>query len=449
MTDGNSIPLELVGLAAYALGYAAPLAFFVPLRRSIAAPYFDDWIRAYATLALGAGSGVLTWAGPRWWLLGTVVFTAAGAISLLRLPAHLTGRRPPDAPLLVLGVAACLAGFVSVAMAVDPLQATLPLLLLLAGAYAAVTVSLWRGTEALDGLAARALAAGFALDGLWPVTVLALAPAKLVWLWGLVGGALHAAVGLGLAWLLVARAGALLRDSESGRTRQERFATDVVATVSHELRTPLTILKVSAWMLKDSLNEDGEEARQALAADLVTATDRLSHFLDRLLDLAQHEHGQVAYDMEVASLRELAVEVAAGMRPLFEQANVSLAVEGEAPLTCTLDQERMGQVVTNLLSNALKFTPAGGHVTMEVVAAPGLARLSVRDSGPGLRPEELSLVFQRFYRGAGSRRGLGLGLALSRLIVEDGHRGRLWAESTPGRGATFHVELPAAAPEAS
>jgi signal transduction histidine kinase len=272
--------------------------------------------------------------------------------------------------------------------------------------------------------------------------VLLFQPAGLLWLWGGVGGLVHAAVGLGLAWLLVLRASALVRETGSGRTRQERFAADVVATVSHELRTPLTVIKMSAWMLEDSLREDGTEERRALAADMVTATDRLGHFLDRLLDLAQHEHSQVAYAREPYSLGELAMEVAADMRPLFDQAGLTLAVQVRSQSRCLVDPERMRQVITNLLGNAMKFTPAGGDVTVDVEDREARVRLTVCDSGPGLRPDEFQLVFQRFYRGSGSQAGLGLGLPLSRSIVETGHHGRLWAEHVPGPGATFHLELP-------
>jgi signal transduction histidine kinase len=443
LTDSALISITLVGLAVYGTGYVAPLAFFLPLRKSIAASYFDDWILAYAALTLASVFGVLTWGGARWWLLGTVIFATAGAISLLRIPAHLQLRRAPDRGLAMLGGGVGILSVACVFSDLPLLYVCVPQIGLLAAAYAQVAGTLWRGTVALQGAAGKALAVGFLLDGLWPSAVLLIEPARLMWLWGLVGGVVHVVVGVGLALLLVSRSATLLRESESGQTRQERFAADVVATISHELRTPLTVLKVSAWMLEDSLREDGTAERRGLAADMVTATDRLSHFMDRLLDLAQLEHGQVAYALEASSLDELAHEVAADMRPLFEQAGLSLELTAEAPAPCLLDPDRMRQVVTNLLGNALKFTPAGGHVAMEVATTATVARLTVRDSGPGLQPDELELVFQRFYRGRADRKlGLGLGLPLSRTIVEAGHQGRLWAESTPGEGATFHVEVP-------
>ncbi|MDQ7030883.1 MAG: ATP-binding protein [Ardenticatenia bacterium] len=135
------------------------------------------------------------------------------------------------------------------------------------------------------------------------------------------------------------------------------------------------------------------------------------------------------------------------LRPLAEEKQITVVQRIPHEIVLPLDRERFGQVVTNLLDNAVKFTPAGGRVTVEATQHQGQVRLVVRDTGPGIPPEALPHIFERFYqldraRTRDTRRGTGLGLAIAKHLVL-AHGGRIWAQSAPGQGAAFFVELPA------
>jgi len=140
--------------------------------------------------------------------------------------------------------------------------------------------------------------------------------------------------------------------------------------------------------------------------------------------------------------------VAATHAVRVQQKGISLEVQAGPDLRdIHVDYDRMAQVLHNLLDNAIRYTASGGRIILSAAEVPGAIRVSVRDSGPGIAPEELEQVFERLYRGDRSRHrgegGSGLGLAIAKAIVE-GHGGRIWAESEPGKGATFIVELPVA-----
>ena len=206
---------------------------------------------------------------------------------------------------------------------------------------------------------------------------------------------------------------------------------------AHELRTPLTVLR---GRLERAL-ETGriEEVRQALEA-----TDALLQRVEKLLALARAEAGQ-GLRLESVALDEVVVEAVEELRPLFDAKGLALHVDvSDAAVVVRGDTVALGMVVRNLLDNALKFTEAGRvHVLLRV--AGGEAELVVEDTGPGIPPEALPHVFERFFRsGAGLRKpGTGLGLALVMALVK-WHGGNVRAENVPGGGARFTVRLPLA-----
>jgi signal transduction histidine kinase len=228
-----------------------------------------------------------------------------------------------------------------------------------------------------------------------------------------------------------------------------------LSTVSHELRTPLTSIKAFAQILLDSPIEDRHTRRRFLNI-IDTETDRLSRLISDLLDLAKIEGGVLLWRMERFDIAALLQHACAAMMPVAVEAKISLECTAEAGLSVRADQDRLQQVVTNLIGNALKFCAAGAHVSVSsavsAISGPGqrtsgeYALISVSDSGPGLSPAECGKVFDRFFRGANTGHGVkgtGLGLSICREIVQH-HGGEIWVDSKPGYGSVFRFTVPLA-----
>ena len=179
--------------------------------------------------------------------------------------------------------------------------------------------------------------------------------------------------------------------------------------------------------------------------------DRLSRMIDDLFELAQIDAGALRLNRASIDIREIAADVADAMQMQLRRNEIEIRLEcAEQVPMLSLDGSRMERAVANLLRNALEHTPRGGRVDVRVAVDSGSVGLSVADSGPGISPDDLPRVWDRFYRGEKSRRrdsengdGAGLGLAIVRGIVE-AHGGTVSAESAPGEGATFKMRLPAA-----
>ena len=233
--------------------------------------------------------------------------------------------------------------------------------------------------------------------------------------------------------------------------RLEKVRKDFVANVSHELRTPLTSIKGYVEALLDGAKDDPEQTLRFLEI-ILKQTDRLNLILDDLLQLSQIESGQVLFKRDPISLSEVVDRTVALIKPLADKKGHTVTVAMPADLPPVIgDPERLAQVLTNLLENAVKYTPANGsiHVTGHI---PGdlpqrMVELSVTDTGLGIPEADRPRVFERFYRvdKARSRElgGTGLGLAIVKHIVE-GHGGRVWVEGNQPIGSRFVVRLPAA-----
>jgi two-component system, OmpR family, sensor kinase len=231
----------------------------------------------------------------------------------------------------------------------------------------------------------------------------------------------------------------MLERIEHGVVTQRRF----VADASHELRTPLAVMRAELEVaLRD--HDPAADASEVLdsAAEEVA---RMSKIVDDLLTLAHRDENRLELLLEPVDLGKVASGVAVQLRPLAEAAGVQLSVEAPAGAVVLADRARLTQVVTNLVDNAVKFTGAGGSVRVRVWEADDGAGLAVADTGPGIAPEHLRRVFDRFYRldaaRSRARGGSGLGLAICRELVE-AHGGRIWAESVVGAGSTFSLALP-------
>jgi signal transduction histidine kinase len=194
---------------------------------------------------------------------------------------------------------------------------------------------------------------------------------------------------------------------------------------------------------------DGVERPDAQTLQMMLAqTERLTRLVEQLLELSRLEAGDVPMLRERLSLRPLVERVLSEFEVVRARRAVELdeRVPDDLPLVYA-DAERVHQVLFNLLDNAVRFTPSGGRVTITASGRNGAVDVAVADTGPGIAPEHLPRLFERFYRVDSARSrdegGTGIGLAIARSVVE-AHGGRIWAESEPGKGSTFTFELPVA-----
>lgn len=235
--------------------------------------------------------------------------------------------------------------------------------------------------------------------------------------------------------------------------RLERVRRDFVANISHELRTPLASIRLLAETLEDTIETDHEQA-QIFLERIETEVQHLSALVAELLELSLIEAGQVSMTIEPVAAEQLVREVMARMLTQAQRHRVILRTEIQRGETLVAaDSKQIARVLVNLVHNAIKFTASGGTVVIgTVLQSEGHAQcFFVRDTGVGIRSEDLSRIFERFYKvnrarskadfigpgGAGS----GLGLAIARHVVE-AHGGRISAESTVGEGSTFTFTLP-------
>jgi signal transduction histidine kinase len=222
----------------------------------------------------------------------------------------------------------------------------------------------------------------------------------------------------------------------------DRFRRDLVANASHELRTPLGALKARLENLVDGV----EEPTQDTLEGMLRQVDRLGSLVTQLLDLSKLESGSVPLDRIALDAHALLDHVADEFREPAAARAVGIEVEGpDAPVEVSADPQRLHQVVANLVANAVRHAPAGGHVTLSAARVGDRARIEVADDGPGIDPGDAERVFERFYRSdrarAGDEGGAGLGLAIARWIVEL-HGGTIRADSRLPHGCRMVVELP-------
>jgi signal transduction histidine kinase len=258
----------------------------------------------------------------------------------------------------------------------------------------------------------------------------------------------HAAVALSNARLhraLAARGEELahaLNDLRETSAAKERF----FASMSHELRTPLNGILGYQSLVLDGLAGDLSPGARTFLQKADRAGRNLLRIVDDILDYAKIEAGKVQLTIAPAIARELAEDAAATLQPVADAKGVRLSIE-KPPCAAVVhtDSARVRQVLVNLLSNAVKFTHAGGEVTVLAVEVEGDVEFRVRDTGPGIAPEDQQRIFQEFEQVPGTRGGTGLGLPISRKLARL-LGGELTVHSRPGEGSTFSLRLPFAAP---
>jgi signal transduction histidine kinase len=219
----------------------------------------------------------------------------------------------------------------------------------------------------------------------------------------------------------------------------ERQRRELVANVSHELRTPIAALRARLENLADGVEALDDDA----VAAMLQATERLSRLVDQLLELSQFESGAIRIDHERFSVAEVVEDAVNEVRPV--DLEVGIATEVDAGLIAVGDRERIHEVLTNLLTNAVRHSPAGGVVTVRGDPTVGGVQIAVTDEGLGVPSADVERIFDRFYRVDAARRsgtgGAGLGLAIARSIVEL-HGGCIRAESPVPAGCRIIFDLP-------
>jgi signal transduction histidine kinase len=224
--------------------------------------------------------------------------------------------------------------------------------------------------------------------------------------------------------------------------RSRDLRRQMTADIAHELRTPLSVILAHTEGIEDGVLPPSQETFQIIHDE----TMRLSTMVEDLRTLSLAEAGELGLTPRLVDAGEIIRQAAAAQSPRAKQRQITMDVEVESGLPeIELDPDRIAQVMANLLDNALRYTPNGGRIKLSAGRTSNGVQLRVQDNGPGVKAEELSQIFNRFYRADKSRKrdegGSGLGLAIAKSIVER-HGGQIWAESTPGEGMTFLIEFP-------
>jgi PAS domain S-box-containing protein len=237
---------------------------------------------------------------------------------------------------------------------------------------------------------------------------------------------------------------------ERGQNEQlrqlDRLKDEFVALVSHELRTPLTSIRGYLDLVLDGGPGDLNDEQRRFLGVVERNSERLQRLVGDLLFIAQVDAGRLALELDRVDVAAVGAEAIEAARPAADEKGLELRLAGDSRAALVGDRARLAQLVDNLVSNAVKFTPAGGHVEVGVHARPEEITIVVSDSGIGISVEEQSRLFERFFRTAAATSqeipGTGLGLVISKAIV-DAHEGTIELESVEGHGTTFRVTIPA------
>jgi len=225
-------------------------------------------------------------------------------------------------------------------------------------------------------------------------------------------------------------------------SRSLNLRRQMTADVAHELRTPISIILGHAEAVHDGVLPASPETFEIIRDE----AERLEHLVDELHTLSLADTGELKLSMRPYSPEKLIQDAQKIYRHQTKQKKISMQAKASTGLPeINIDPERMMEVFSNIIDNALRYTPEGGHITLSARQTDDSIEMSVQDSGPGVASDELDRIFERFYRTETSRArdkgGSGLGFAIAKSIVEK-HSGRIWAESKPGEGLTIMIRIP-------
>ena len=225
--------------------------------------------------------------------------------------------------------------------------------------------------------------------------------------------------------------------------RAVRARDDTISVVSHDLRNPVNAVKMLAGAVLQAADRAGLPAEITEQVSVIqSAAQQMDTLIQDLLDMSRAEAGRFAVDLRSVPCATLLRDALRTLAPLAANKGVALVTEWQEPLPdVQVDPERITQVISNIVGNAIKFTPSGGCIRVTASADLASVLVSVIDTGPGIPAEHLAHIFDRYWQSSRRNRGAGLGLPIAKTIVE-AHLGQVWAESVPGEGATFRFTLP-------
>ncbi|MEB3221321.1 MAG: HAMP domain-containing sensor histidine kinase [Candidatus Sericytochromatia bacterium] len=310
----------------------------------------------------------------------------------------------------------------------------------------------WLGWSILrthQAAGSRFLGLPVVISGLWFFSYPVLAHTPWAWVGYSVSMVLNLMVGVGMLVFLIETTNAQLRLHNEELARLDAAKYQFITTIGHELRTPLTSVITALHILRSG---QGQALAEPTAGLLQVAEEQslvLKRLVNDVFELARLRTHGLSCEKGPTQLNDLVHQVTNAQRPAFDAAGITLVTDMPSEgVSIEADADRLNQVLQNLLDNARKATPAGGRVEVQLARMPRAAELRVVDTGVGIEPEHLARVFEPFFQacpGQSGSRGLGLGLTLSRAIIEGGHQGTLTVTSTPGEGSNFVVTLPVSA----
>ena len=236
--------------------------------------------------------------------------------------------------------------------------------------------------------------------------------------------------------------------------RTDALRAALLSSVSHDLRTPLTVIKAAASsLLQEDITWD-EEAQRSFALSIEREADRLNRLVSNLLDMSRIEDGALKPENDWYQVKALIQDVLDRLQPLLQKREISLHLPADLP-PVELDYLQVDQVLTNLIENAVRYTPPESPIEVSAQLSGDKIIISVADRGPGIPEDDYERIFDKFYRVLNTKEhhpanpsGSGLGLAVCKGLVE-AHGGRIWAEPRPGGGTTFFIVFPTGTLEGS
>jgi signal transduction histidine kinase len=238
---------------------------------------------------------------------------------------------------------------------------------------------------------------------------------------------------------------AKLQNANESLIEKDRQKDEFLDTVTHELRTPITAIRAASEILHDD-DDIPEELKKQFLQNIISESDRLNRLIDKILDLEKFETGKQKINVAVYNIIETIEKTIEPLQHLINNKNISINVKGKSTLSAVYDEDRIFQVITNLVSNAIKFCPENdGLITILAIENKKIIKIQVTDNGKGINNNDFGLVFDKFYQSVNQNFkkpiGSGLGLAICKQIIEH-HKGEIWASNAKNGGACITFTLP-------